>query len=464
MVELYPYQREGVEFLSNKKTALLADDPGLGKTLQAIRACDEAMALFVLVICPASVVENWKREIAKYRQGDWSAFVTSYDNAVGKDFRRITERQWCVIILDEGHLLKSLSTKRTKGIYGQDAALPDDCVAAKGLQVWVLTATPMPNHSAELYPHLRALYPEVLISPRTGKIWSYYQFEAAYCVLKNNGFGQQIVGTRNDAKLHEKLKGFMLRRRKADVLKDLPPIRFADLYLDADVDGIDFEEAEKVRKALAEEGIDGLRRISFDGGVAKLRRLTGMAKAKPAAAWVKDWLDATPNDRKIVLFAHHTDVIEYLYDQLCAVAVRVHGGMKQNERQRAVDRLQEDPKIRVFIGQIQAAGTGITLTRASDLLFVEHSWVPAENEQAAQRIHRIGQTEPCLVRTGIIPGSIDEDISRAVSRKMKSISAVIDGCEERRLCQNEAFDSVRSLRLDSGNDSWRYGRPVGHHL
>src|SRR5690606_16105561 len=231
-------------------------------------------------------------------------------------------------------------------------------------------------------------------------------------------------GTRNADKLHEKLTGFMLRRRKADVLKELPPLRFADLYLDADVDGIEFEEAEKVRKALAEEGIEGLRRISFDGGVAKLRRLTGMAKAKPAAQWVKDWLDSTPPDRKIVLFAHHKDVIEYLYDQLCAVAVRVHGGMKQDERQRSVDRLQDDPSIRVFIGQIQAAGTGITLTKASDLLFVEHSWVPADNDQAAQRIHRIGQTEPCLVRTAMIAGSLDEDISRAVMRKMESISKV----------------------------------------
>jgi len=429
MVELYPYQRDGVAFLASRKTALLADDPGLGKSFQAIRACDEVMALFVLVICPASVVETWKREIAKYRQGDWSAFVTSYERAVGRDFKRIVERKWCVVIIDEAHYLKSLTAKRTQAIYGKNATMPDDCIAARGLQVWALSATPMPNHSAELYPHLRALRPEAIVSPRTGKVWSYYQFEAAYCVVKNTGFGNQIVGTRNDDKLHKKLEGFMLRRRKADVLKELPPLRFADLYLDADVDGIEFEEAEKVRKALAEEGIEGLRRISFDGGVAKLRRLTGMAKAKPAAQWVKDWLDSTPPDRKIVLFAHHKDVIEYLYDQLCAVAVRVHGGMKQDERQRSVDRLQDDPSIRVFIGQITAAGVGITLTKASDLVFVESSWIPAEVQQAAMRIHRIGQTEPCLIRFATIAGSLDEDIQRAVMRKVQSISRVIDGAE-----------------------------------
>lgn len=406
---------------------MLADDPGLGKSLQAIRACDETMALFVLVICPASVVENWKREIAKYRTGDWQAFVTSYDKASRSDFNKIVAREWCVAIFDEGHYLKSLTAKRTVAVYGRQAALAKPCIARCARQVWVLTGTPMPNHAGELYPHLRALLPEAVTSPRTGKPWTYYQFEASYCIVKSNGFGNQILGSKNEAKLHEKMKDFMLRRRKSEVLKDLPPLRFAELWLDGDVDGVDFAEAERVREALRREGIEGLRRLAFDGGVAKLRRLTGMAKAGPAAQWVSEWLDSTPEDRKIVVFAHHVDVLEHLYDKLHTRAVRVHGGMKQAERQRAVDRLQSDPDVRVFIGQIQAAGTGITLTRASDLLFVEHSWVPAENDQAAQRIHRIGQSEPCLVRFAMIAGSIDEDISRAVARKMASIAKVVDG-------------------------------------
>jgi Superfamily II DNA/RNA helicases, SNF2 family len=275
--------------------------PAWGKSLQAIRACDEVMALFVLVICPASVVETWKREIAKYRQGDWSAFVTSYERAVGRDFKRIVERKWCVVIIDEAHYLKSLTAKRTQAIYGKNATMPDDCIAARGLQVWALSATPMPNHSAELYPHLRALCPEAIVSPRTGKVWSYYQFEAAYCVVKNTGFGNQIVGTRNDDKLHKKLEGFMLRRRKADVLKELPPLRFADLYLDADVDGIEFEEAEKVRKALAEEGIEGapdfLRR--WCGQTAAADR-HGQGEARGAVGEGLARLHATrPEDRPV---------------------------------------------------------------------------------------------------------------------------------------------------------------------
>lgn len=426
-----PYQREGSAFLASRKAALLADDPGLGKSKQAIDAVDLVpYALRALVICPASVTENWRREIAKFRKGDWQAAVFSFDISVEKYRGRILRDEFDVVVIDEAHFLKSLSAKRTRAVYGfnKDGDFSaEHGIISRGQKTFLLSGTPMPNHSGELYTHLRALHPEAVLSPRTGTPWTYYQFEAAYCQMKSNGFGQQIVGTRNEAKLNKKLESFMKRRRKEDVLKQLPPLRFTELYLEGDVSGVEFEEAEEVRRVLAEEGVEGLRRLSFDGGVAKLRRLTGMAKALPAAQWVNDWLDSTPTDRKIVVFAHHYDVLETLYDKLHTRAVRVHGGIKQKERQAAVDRLQNDPSVRVFLGQITAAGTGITLTAASDLLFVESSWVPAENAQAAQRIHRIGQTEPCLVRYAMLAGSIDEDISRACMRKMASIEKVVDG-------------------------------------
>lgn len=428
-MQLYPYQQAGVDFLAGRKAALLADDPGLGKTVQAIRACDAAMVLKVLVICPAGVLENWKREIAKYRQGDWSAFVTSFEKAAGSDFHRLIAHgnEWDVLIIDEGHYLKTVTAKRTTAIYGKRAEMGTLAIAAKAAQVWVLTGTPAPNDPSELFTHLRALHPAAVTSSRTGQPWTQHQFMNAYCVLKHTGFGMKIDGSKNEAELHRKLDGFMLRRRKGDVLKDLPPIRFGEVWLEADADGVPAEEAEIVRQALAVKGVEGLRTIAANGSVSRLRRLTGMAKALPAAQWINDWLDSTPKEKKIVVFAHHKDVVETLYDKLHTRAVRVSGASNTKERQQAVDRLQTDPAVRCFIGNIQAAGVGITLTAASDLLFVESSWVPAENEQAAQRIHRIGQAEPCLVRFAMIAGSIDEDIQRAVSRKMESIAKVVDG-------------------------------------
>jgi len=424
VIQPYPYQHEGINFLAGRKTALLADDPGLGKSLQAIRACDAARVLKVLVVCPAGVVENWRREIAKYREGDWTAFVTSYDKAAGSDHKRLMAQQWDVLIVDEAHFCKTLTAKRTAAIYGKNADMKD-ALASRAEHVWLLTGTPMPNNTSELYTHLRALHPSSVTSTRTGLPWTFHQFAAAYCTFRHTGFGQSISGSRNEAQLNAKLDGFMLRRRKAEVLPQLPPLTFGDVWLEGSVDGITFEEQERVRKVLAETGAEGLRSITKHSG--SLRRITGMAKALPASQWIADWLDSTPEDRKIVVFAHHQDVIETLYDKLHLRAVRVAGHTKQDERQRAVDRLQGDPKVRVFIGNIQAAGTGITLTKASDLLFVESSWVPAEMEQAAQRIHRIGQTEPCIVRMAMLAGTIDEDIQRAIARKMRSISAVVDG-------------------------------------
>lgn len=426
----FAYQDEGAAFLASKKTALLADDPRLGKTIQSIRAADLAMALRVLVICPAGVVENWRREIAKHRRGDWTAFVTSYDKAAGSDYKRVLAEQWDVAIIDEGHFCKNLTAKRTKAVYGANAKCGPDALASRAEQVWVLTGTPMPNHAGELYTHLRALYPQAITSERTGLPWTYMQFVNAYCLQRSNGFGQQIVGSKNEAKLHEKLAGFMLRRRKADVLGHLPPTRFEDLFIEGDLSGLPGEEIAAARAALTAEGIEGLRRVAANGSVSTLRRLVGMAKVPAMKAWLAEWLDNNPASDKIVVFCHHTDVIEALYDKLHVSFVRIsninegHGG---RARQRALDAFRDDPAVRGIICRMSAEGVGISLARANEMVVVEPAWVPATNDQVYERIVDLGKTDPNLVRTAMIAGSIDEDIMRALGRKRRSIGAVVDG-------------------------------------
>jgi SWI/SNF-related matrix-associated actin-dependent regulator 1 of chromatin subfamily A len=206
-------------------------------------------------------------------------------------------------------------------------------------------------------------------------------------------------------------------------MKNLPPIRFDTLPLTSEaavraIKHIDKSgEIEKVEAALR-EGPEALAKIAPH--VATLRRVTGLAKAPLVAEWVKDWLEA--GGSKIVIFAHHRDVIKHLQDALEDVAVVLTGDMGVWPRQAAVDAFQTDPVAKVFIGQIQAAGTGITLTAASDVLFAESSWVPAENSQAAMRVHRIGQKNACLVRFATLAGSIDERIQAVVSRKMFDIA------------------------------------------
>ena len=414
MTRPYAYQQVGIDWLAARKHAILADDCGLGKTVQTIAACDAVGAVDVVVVCPASVRENWRREFEKFGvPRERRLQVWSYDQA-----HKVPPGAVDVLVLDEGQYLKSPKAKRTRTVYGEK------CDGVGGLveraaRVFVLSGTIMPNNPSEVWPHLRALFPEQILSS-VGKPYSIHQFIAKFCKTKDNGFGIQIVGAKNHDLLREKLEPVMLRRLKADVLPDLPEITFDPLFVEGRI-GVAGPEADIVREVLEADGVEGLKRIAPH--VATLRRLTGMAKVEPVVEWVKEWLEGC--DRKIVLFAHHREVIAELFNTIgTADAVVVAGST--SDRQAAVDEFQNDPACRVFIGQNTAAGTGITLTAASDLLLVEPSWVPSDNAQIAGRIHRIGQGRGCQVRFVTLAGSIDEQIGKALARKAADISAILD--------------------------------------
>lgn len=424
-----PYQQEGIDWLASRRRAMLADEPGLGKTLQAIRAMDRLPVLSVLIVCPASLVTHWQRQVAEQSNSTWTAFVTSYEGMTGKHFADIMAQPWCAAIFDEGHFLKNAGSKRTKAAYGDLTEPPgrEGGIINKLDYAWVLTGTPMPNHSGELYSHLRALDANRVRSPKTGRVWTLEQFQANFCQMVHGFASMKIVGTKNDAKLNERLNGFMLRRLKKDVLPQLPSIRFGELYVDAGVTdedlGIDPEDIAKIRAALEKKGVNGLKQQFTH--FAALRRATGLAKVKPVIEWLRMWLETT--DKKIVVFGHHTDALRAIYHAkgINECAVKIEGNTTQPLRQPLVDRFQSDPTVRIMIGQISAAGTGLTMTAASDMLFLESSWVPADNAQASMRIHRIGQKNACMVRFAMLPGSIDEQVQRAVMRKSESIARVL---------------------------------------
>jgi SWI/SNF-related matrix-associated actin-dependent regulator 1 of chromatin subfamily A len=438
MAELFAYQKHGAAWLAQIGRGLLADEPGLGKTAQAIAAADEHMDSKLdmgLVVCPASVVANWEREIRLFAPWLAAQFtVVSYDKARTRD--DLKRHEFKVLILDEAHFLKSKDAKRTQAILGKR------CDGKGGLveraeHVFLLTGTPMPNHPGELWPLLRAVMPDSIVGLKTGKPVAYWPFVMRYCRVENNYLGHpQIKGGKNLAELKKRIAPFYLRRKKSDVLPDLPELRTDLLALPAAAPADPGRElrvrdgdrgcslagsaAELVREALERGGIEALAAIAPH--VATLRRLTGLAKAGPVSEWVADQLDG--GLQKLVIFAVHREVVQDIRNRLYkryGVAV-IEGGT--TDRQTQVDRFQNDPLVRVFIGQIQAAGTGITLTAASDLVFAESSWVPTDNEQAAMRIHRIGQRNACMVRFAMIPGSIDEQIAEACRRKLADIQAV----------------------------------------
>lgn len=416
-MDLFPYQVEGAKFLATVKRGLLADDMGLGKSAQAIEACKQLGAQTIIVVCPASLVENWKREFKKF----WPKFkgvlsVVSYNKA-----DRLDDARASVLILDEAHYLKSKTAKRTKAIFG-DKCDGEGGLVSRAAYVFCLTGTPTPNNPSELWPMLRAVMPAAIEKPTaTGKLkpMAYWPFVERFCVTQDTGFGIKIIKGKNLAELKGRISPFVLRRKKDDVLADLPPIRFDTLAIEGKWPKEANDESYAVAEILDKEGVDGLRAAAPH--VAQLRRLTGLAKVPSAVEWIRGWFEG--GGGKLVVFAHHRDVIGALCEAFDGGPsyVRLDGSCSQEERQRAVDAFQSD-EADLFVGQIQAAGTGLTLTAASDALFVESSWVPAENKQAAMRIHRIGQRNACLVRFAMLAGSIDEDIQKAVMRKSADIS------------------------------------------
>lgn len=418
-MNLYPYQQVGAKFLAERKYALLADEPGLGKTAQAIAACRKHNARFVTVVCPASAVENWRREFVRFWPGHHYVFVRSYDRITRTGFPHKTVGH---LILDESHYLKSRKAKRTKAIFGKGG------LAHKAERVYCLSGTPAPNHPAEVWPMLHALAPDT-IKGRNGKPRDYWSFVRRYCETRSNGFGEVIVGGKNLAELKANLEPFMLRRKKADVLTDLPPIVFDEVPLSSEAarkalrQVEDTDEGKALAKALA-DGVDGLGKLA--GHFATLRRLTGVAKAPAVAEMLKDEIEG--GLRKVVVFAHHTAVLQALEAAFTGAGIKcvgISGATPAGRRQAMVDTFQTDPEYKVFLGQITAAGTAITLTAASDVVFAESSWVPADNSQAAMRCHRIGQTRGVLVRFATLAGSIDERVQRAVARKTATITELM---------------------------------------
>lgn len=415
----FPYQITGAEFLSRRKRALLADEMGLGKSAQAIMACDAVGARdrCVLVLCPASVRENWRREFAKFSKTGIRPIVQSYNNANAINTDPPPGDKWDVLVLDESHYLKNHKAKRTQAVFGPRCD-GEGGLVSKAERVFLLTGTPAPNHPAELWPMLRTCAPELIYGVNHQPL-SYWSFVKKYCKTRDNGFGIQIVGGRNLEQLKARMSPFVLRRKKEEVLKELPPIRFDELAVEKTgtltFDNVD--QALLIEKTLAEKGVAGLREMAPH--VAQLRRVTGMAKVKGCLDWIEDQLDG--GLEKLVVFAHHKDVIEQLYVGLYHRFEPAIITGATTDRQHQIDKFQNNDLCGVFLGQIQAAGTGITLTAASDVLFVESSWTPADNEQAAMRVHRIGQRNACLIRFATLAGSIDEQIQRALMRKTETI-------------------------------------------
>ena len=379
-------------------------------------------------MAPKSLLLNWQREAEKWLTRTVELTIINYDMVWKR--ADLTERNWDLVVYDESQHLKNPKAKRTVA-----------SLAIPAKRRVFLTGTPILNRPVELWPMVNAIDPDGM-----GK--SFFGFAQRYCGAKQVRAGRKMVwdftGASNLEELQDKMRqGFMVRRLKADVLKELPAKRRQIIPLEANgassilraekklIEQLGFEEA-----ARALEG----QSAAFTE-MAKLRHDLGVAKVEKALDHIKDMLDSV---EKVIVFAHHHDVIDGLQAGLDEFGcVTVTGQTPGADRQAAVDRFQADPTCRVFLGNIKAAGVGLTLTAASTVVFVESDWTPGWMQQAEDRAHRIGQTESVLVQYLVFDGSMDAvlaqtlvskaDISdRALDREVnpKDLSAVIEQIQQ----------------------------------
>ena len=426
-----PYQERCVEMLDRfGGRALIADEMGLGKSFESLLWAVRHRHFPILIICPASVKSNWQRECIKHfgiraevlegtkpRRG-WTPVrpVTIINYDILKPWKVYLRRMRPqVVILDECHFAKNRSAARTRNT---------ESICRSSPHVLALSGTPIENNPIEFYPILNILQKNLFDGGFQG-------FAHRYCKPERKPWGWTFTGASRMPELNRILRdNVMIRRLKKDVLKDLPPkSRFIHL-INGDPKLIrEYKKAEKDFLVWLEEHAGSVvaRRASRAEQVTKtlhLKRLAGESKLKGVLEWADAFLET---GQKLVLFAHHKKTLELLKAHFKEKCVLVNGSVRGSKRQEAVDKFQNNPKCTVFLGNLRAAGVGITLTAASTLGFVELGWTPGEMVQAEDRIHRISQLFPASIFYFLAADTIEVKICRILQKKQKMLESALDG-------------------------------------
>lgn len=447
-----PYQKAGIAYAKDRECALIGDGMRLGKTVQAVGVLNTKKTLHsVLVVCPATLKYNWKREIEKWLVHDMEVgiaegktfpdtpvVVINYDLLV-KHHKRLTAQTWDVAIFDECHALKNPTAKRTRAVFGH-RKMPG--IAAN--QRLFLSGTALFKAPIDLWPLCKACDPSGL-----GRDW--YAFIRRYCDAKQTQYGLDTSGASNLEELQFKLRSsFMIRRSKNDVVDEIPPERHTIILPQAGLERLVTAEARAVEEHLGEfahllNGVldpavvdqivngyshhDGIDRGdapasagSMLGDLARARRDLALAKVGMCVEHIKGLLE---DEKKVVVFAHHRDVVLRLTEEFPNAAVVV-GGMTAKAKDEKVVSFQNSETCNVFIGNILAAGQGINLSVANVACFVELSWVPSEMDQAEERIWDVLKKDMNWIYRYVVENSLDSRMVDVLDQRQKNIRRAMD--------------------------------------
>jgi len=443
--QLYPFQIEGVAFLEAQNgNGLLADEMGLGKTIQAIGYLKLHPELRpAVIICPAFLKENWCRELAIHAGlsatvGHGTAIgnqepsadgilIVNYDllgsrtSATTNGKRKKIPSEWfaylsavCpkILICDESHYIKTPSAARTIAVMELCRHTPHRIF---------LSGTPIENKTMDFWTVLSLLRPL--------EFGNRFRFGVDYCAGKRNFWGWDFSGSSNQAQLFKRTRSIMLRRKKIHVLTDLPPLQTIAVPIEI-TNRAEYNKAESafISWVMENKGILAADRALRSEALVRLtylKQLAAKGKIKASHEWIQNYLEET--GKKLVVYAVHHEMLHALA-QKHPNSVTIDGSSPQLARQKAVDAFQTDNKTQILFGQILAAGVGITLTSADTTLHTELAWNPSIHDQAANRVHRIGQTSNNVSAYYLIAiNTLEETIMGALDRKRANITQILDG-------------------------------------
>ena len=384
---------------------------GTGKTPTTIRAMAESPQRDWVIVCPASLKLNWKREIEKWwpnhppiqmhkgrgvKRMYRGISIINYDVLVG-----LRPTEFFGLICDESHYIKTPGAKRSRAVYR---------LVKKAESNWFLTGTPILNNAIDLYQTCRLMHPYF-------EKWSRFQFGLTYTQSHNSPFGWKFSGVKNERSLLKLLKEFSSRVTKDRVL-DLPAKHRIHVPLSTEnlEQGV-LKHLEDQERMLKTKNFKLTKEVKDE--LATSRRELGESKVKDAVNFIKVVLE---NEKPVLVFAHHKSVIKGIVESLKGdiTWAKITGDTTMSQRQDFVDEFQYGV-YNVLVCNIKAAGVGLTLTKAKTAIFVEQDWTPANNLQAEDRIHRIGQESKCTIYYLNYENSIDDYISKVNYEKESGI-------------------------------------------
>jgi SWI/SNF-related matrix-associated actin-dependent regulator 1 of chromatin subfamily A len=422
------HQKIAIEKLLANDKFILADDMGLGKTTSAVIASLESKARKILIVCPASLKINWEREIKNYSDRKvlivegrkWGStfdyYIINYDiiknyhttdkSEDSDDYKLLVNANFDLAIVDEAHYISNSTANRTRLLNDVLETIP---------KVWLLTGTPMTSRPINYFNLLK-----IVESPLTLNWQTYVR---RYCKGFQFSVGNRRVwntsGASNLDELRERTKNVVLRRMKTDIL-DLPEKIVTPVFVELTSKMYD-EELEEFTRISNDKKDDETISVTLNR-LMKIRQLISYEKIPYTCELIDKCLE---QGKKVIILTNFTMTLDMLHEKYKKNSVTLDGRMSKDKRQDSVDRFQNDDKIKIFIGNIKAAGVGITLTAAEVVIMNDLSFVPADHSQGEDRAYRYGQKNSVLVYYPVFENTIEKVIYNILQKKKNVIDQVM---------------------------------------